>query len=149
MYIISACLLGENCKYKGGNNFCAWVEEFAKSHSFLAVCPEVQAGMPTPRPPAEISGERVINSKGEDVTERFVRGAKECWELAQQAARSRKEPVEGAILKANSPSCGKDRVYDGTFSGTLTDGDGYFVRLLKIENIDVITEKENKVNGEL
>ncbi len=144
MYIISACLLGENCKYKGGNNFCQWVAEFAKTHSFLAVCPEVQGGMPTPRPPAEILGSRVINNRGEDVTEAFVRGANVCWEQAERVARRRKEPVEGAILKANSPSCGKGRVYDGTFSGTLTEGDGYFVRLLKKKKIDVITEKERK-----
>lgn len=146
MYIISACLLGENCKYSGGNNFCQWVRDIADAHSYVAVCPEVQAGQPIPRPPAEIAGSRVINREGKDVTEEFERGARECYELAKAAAEKAGEKIEGAILKANSPSCGKDSVYDGTFSGTLTHGDGYFVRLLKKDKIDVITEKETKYN---
>lgn len=143
MYLISACLLGENCKYNGGNNRCQWVVDFARTHSYVPVCPETQAGLPAPRPPAEISGSRVLDSEGKDLTEAFARGAKECWELARKAASDAGESIEGAILKAKSPSCGRDGIYDGTFSDRLTDGDGYLVRLLKNEHIDVITEKEN------
>ena len=113
--MISACLLGENCKYNGGNNRCQWVVDFAKAHSYVPVCPETQAGLPAPRPPAEICADKVLDSEGKDLT----------------------------ILKAKSPSCGRDRIYDGTFSDRLTAGDGYLVRLLKNHHIDVITEKEN------
>lgn len=143
MYIISACLLGENCKYNGGNNRCRWVVDFSRHHSFVAVCPETQAGLPAPRPPAEIQQEKVIDAEGKNLTEAFRRGAEEAYNLARKAATEAGESIEGAILKAKSPSCGRDRIYDGTFSGRLTDGDGYLVRLLKQDNIDVITEKEN------
>ena len=142
MYIISACLLGENCKYNGGNNRCQWVVDFAKNHSYVAVCPETQAGLSAPRPPAEITGDRVFDSEGRDLTQQFERGAEESYQLAKAAARKKEEAIEGAILKAKSPSCGRDLVYDGTFSDKLTNGDGYLVRLLKRDTIDVITEKE-------
>lgn len=142
MYIISACLLGENCKYNGGNNRCQWVVDFAKTHSYAAVCPETQAGLPAPRPPAEIRGNKVLDSEGRDLTLQFKKGAEEAYELAKAAAREKGEIIEGAILKAKSPSCGRDRIYDGTFSDKLTKGDGYLVRLLKQDTIDVITEKE-------
>lgn len=143
MYMISACLLGENCKYNGGNNRCQWVVDFAEHHSYAAVCPETQAGLPCPRPPAEITGEKVLDSMGRDLTREFQRGAEEAYELAKRAARERGESIQGAILKAKSPSCGRDRIYDGTFSDRLVEGDGYLVRLLKQDKIDVITEKEN------
>lgn len=143
MYIISACLLGENCKYSGGNNRCQWVIDFSASHRYVPVCPETQAGLPAPRPPAEIVGDKVMDKQGRDLTAAFARGAEESYRLAKTAAEDAGEHIEGAILKAKSPSCGRDRIYDGTFSDKLTDGDGYLVRLLKKDNIDVITEKEN------
>lgn len=143
MYIISACLLGENCKYNGGNNYCQWVADFVRCRSYVTVCPECRAGLPAPRPPAEIVGDQVLDAEGQDLTQAFARGAAGAYEDAREAARNAGEIIEGAILKANSPSCGKNRIYDGTFSGRLTDGDGYLVRLLKADNIDVITEKEN------
>ncbi|MCQ4637181.1 DUF523 domain-containing protein [Anaerovorax odorimutans] len=146
MYIISACLLGENCKYNGGNNRCQWVVDFARTHSHIPVCPETQAGLPAPRPPAEIRGSKVVDSEGKDLTEAFDRGARACYELAKKAAADAGEPIEGAILKAKSPSCGKGRIYDGTFSDRLTKGDGYLARLLKKDQIDIITEKENPEN---
>ena len=146
MYIISACLLGENCKYSGGNNYCQWVAEFAETHKHIPVCPECEGGLPVPRPPAEIVGDRVINDEGADVTAGFVDGAKISYERAKAAAEQLGEPIEGAILKAKSPSCGRGMIYDGTFSRTLTEGDGHLVRLLKADNINVITEKENIEN---
>ena len=146
MYIISACLLGENCKYSGGNNYCQWVAEFAEKHKYIAVCPECEGGLPVPRPPAEIAGDRVINTEGADVTAEFVEGAKLSYERAKTAAMELGETIEGAILKAKSPSCGRGKIYDGTFSKTLIEGDGHFVRLLKADDITVITEKENTEN---
>jgi len=138
MYIISACLLGENCKYDGGNNRCQWVVDFAEKHEYIAVCPETEGGLTAPRPPAEITGDKIIDSEGKDVTEAFLKGAKASYDRAMASGKS----IEGAILKAKSPSCGKDRIYDGTFSKTLTGGDGCLVRLLKKDNINIFTEKE-------
>ena len=142
MYMISACLLGENCKYDGGNNACQWVMDFAKNHSYIPVCPESEGGLAAPRPPAEIIGEKVMDRDGKDVTAAFLGGAEASYNRAKAATAAAGEPIEGAILKAKSPSCGKDRIYDGTFSKTLTEGDGCLVRLLKQDNIHVITEKE-------
>lgn len=142
MYIISACLLGENCKYSGGNNACQWVMDFAKKHNCIAVCPETEGGLASPRPPAEIVGDKVLDREGRDVTDAFVTGAERSYNRAKMAAAQADEPIEGAILKSKSPSCGKDKIYDGTFSGTLIEGEGCFVRLLKQDNIKVITEKE-------
>lgn len=138
MYIVSACLLGANCKYNGGNNDNEAVKNFCDGHRILAVCPETEGGLESPRPPAEQQGERVVNCEGKDVTEEFRRGAEICL---KKVLDSGEEP-ELAILKANSPSCGSCTVYDGTFTHTLTEGDGVFARLLKERNIKVITEKE-------
>lgn len=143
MYIISACLMGENCKYNGGNNKCQWVVDFAEKHSHVLVCPETEGGLKSPRSPSEIAGDKVINREGEDVTQFFLKGAVKSYERAKEAAAEKGEPIEGAILKAKSPSCGCGRIYDGTFSKTLTDGNGIFARLLIENNIKVITEKEN------
>ncbi len=142
MYIISACLLGENCKYNGGNNRCQQVIDFCENHSYITVCPESAGKLPCPRPPAEYVGNRVLDKDGKDVTLEFERGANEEYMRVCKAAEEKGEPLEGAILKAKSPSCGNGKIYDGTFSGNLVDGDGCFVRLLKEKGIPVISEKE-------
>ncbi len=143
MYIISRCLLGSNCKYNGGNNRCEPVIRFAREHSCCSVCPETAGGLKSPRPPAEFQGSRVRDRNGKDVTEAFVKGAQESWEQARSAAEQRGEPIEGAILKANSPSCGCGSIYDGTFSGQKIPGDGCFTRVLKEQGVEhIITEKE-------
>lgn len=167
MYLISACLLGDNCKYNGGNNANEKVIEFAKTHPYMKVCPEVAGGLPTPRPPAEIQCRpsnacnncrpsdannqctsndqpetncyKICNVEGVDVTAYFLKGAKICLEEALNEAATQ---IQGAILKAKSPSCGSGLIYDGTFSGTLVEGDGVFAAELKKLNIKVITEKE-------
>ena len=144
MYIISKCLLGENCKYNGGNNRNEKVIKFCSGHSYYAVCPEERGGLPCPRPPAEYQGNRIVNCNGEDVTAEFLKGAELEFQSAKAAAEDKNEIIEGAVLKERSPSCGKDRIYDGTFSGTLTDGDGAFVRILRKKNINIISEKEIK-----
>lgn len=142
MYIVSRCLLGENCKYNGGNNRNEEVIKFCEEHSYCAVCPEQTGGLPTPRPPAEYRKDRIINCEGKDVTAYFQRGAEIELATAEKKAEELNERIEGAVLKAKSPSCGKNYIYDGTFSGILTEGDGCFVRMLRKKNINVISEKE-------
>ncbi len=142
MYIVSACLLGENCKYSGGNNKNDKVCEFAENHSICAVCPEVEGGLPVPRDPIEIVNGRAMNRKGEDHTEAFERGRRACFEMAKKEAEKRGEIIEGAILKANSPTCGCGTIYDGTFSHVKIQGDGMFTRYLKENDILVITEED-------
>jgi len=144
MFLISACLLGNNCKYNGGNNYHQDVIDFCEEHSYYPVCPEGISGLPTPRPPAEFIGDRVIDKEGADVTSYFVKGAELSLKLAEEEAERRGEVIEGAILKANSPSCGSGKIYDGTFSGTLIDGSGCFTRMLLDRDIKVISEKEIK-----
>lgn len=102
MYMISACLLGENCKYDGGNNACQWVMDFAKNHSYIPVCPESEGGLAAPRPPAEIIGEKVMDRDGKDVTAAFLGGAEASYNRAKAAAAAAGEPIEGAILKAKA-----------------------------------------------
>lgn len=134
--LVSACLLGRNCKYNGGNNYNQKVIDFLQEHEIIQVCPESMGGLPIPRPPAEIVNGVVINKDGISVDKEFRKGSMSALELAL------KEKVDLAILKANSPSCGSGQVYDGTFSGTKTYGDGTLTSLLKSHNIKVLTENE-------
>lgn len=138
MYIVSACLLGDNVKYNGGNNYTEAVEEFLKGKSFVTVCPEVTGGLSVPRHPCERLGNRIVNNVGEDVTEAFFDGARRCLENVLDKAGN--EEIEGAVLKARSPSCGSGIIYDGTFSGVKIPGDGVFAELLKSKGIRVMTE---------
>ncbi|MGN0658485.1 MAG: DUF523 domain-containing protein [Emergencia sp.] len=142
MYLISRCLLGANCKYNGGNNYCQEIVDFCKSHSCTGVCPEGVSGLPVPRPPAEHVGGRIVDREGKDVTAFFEKGAALSLDQALKEAERRGEEIEGAILKANSPSCGSGVIYDGTFSGTLTEGNGCFAQMLINRGIKVISEKE-------
>lgn len=142
MYIVSGCLLGKNCKYNGGNNRNEKVLEFLKDKKYVEVCPESAGGLKIPRPAAEIKGESVINKEGVDVTYEFILGAKLSLEKAINYSKEIGEEIEGAILKANSPSCGSGKIYDGSFSKKLIDGDGIFARVLKDRKIKVITENE-------
>ena len=135
--LVSSCLCGVNCKYNGGNNEDKRVAKLMDTHTVICVCPEVLGGLSTPRTPAEIVGDRVITKDGEDVTEAFYKGAEKALEAAE------KYNVDMAILKANSPSCGCGKVYDGTFSKTLVDGDGIFARMLKEKNIKVYNENSD------
>ena len=144
MYIISSCLLGQNCKYNGGNNRCQEVIDFCAEKKYIMVCPESAAKLPCPRPPAERIGNKVINDRGKDVTAAFEKGAQLSLGTCTTLAGFSGETLEGAILKANSPSCGCGKIYDGTFSGTLTDGNGVFTELLINEGIPVITEKDTE-----
>ena len=131
--LISACLVGENCKYNGGNNALP-PETLAALRSrfeLVPVCPEQLGGLPTPRVPSERRGARVVNREGADVTEAFRRGAEQALRIAEQTGCRR------ALLKSNSPSCGSGSIYDGSFSGRLTAGDGVAAALLKHSGIEV------------
>ena len=138
MIMVSACLLGENCKYSGGNNYCEEVAAFLKDKEYLAVCPELAGGLSSPRPPAEIQGDRVMDREGHDVTKAFCRGAEKILALAKE------NQPELIILKANSPSCGVGTVYDGTFSGKKIPGNGLTAALLLQNGFKVITEESRK-----
>lgn len=130
----SACLLGEAVRYDGGSKPVVEVEELAEKVEACRVCPERAARLASPRPPAERAGERVLLADGRDVTEAFARGAERSWEAC---ARSR---VSLAVLKAKSPSCGVDVIYDGTHSGRLVAGRGVFAERLEREGICMVTE---------
>ena len=142
MYIVSACLLGEPCRYDGNDNLTDWVKELTEDHTVCMVCPETLGKLSVPRPKSEIKDGAVINEEGEDVTKAFEDGARIAYIRAVAAAMSIGEEIEGAILKSNSPSCGKDKVYDGTFTGTLVDGEGIFAKTLRAHGIKIYTEKE-------
>lgn len=142
MYIVSACLIGEKCKYNGGDNFSESVIAFLKDKKYVMICPEVLGELSVPRHPAEIFGDAVIDVEGNDVTSYFVRGTLLSLARAVAAAEKENDDIEGAVLKANSPSCGSGSIYDGTFSGNLISGDGIFAGQLKKKNIKVMTEKD-------
>lgn len=133
--LVSACLLGVNCKYNGENNASNEVDKFLKDYEIIPICPEVMGGLPTPRCCAEIIGDKVITKDEEDVTKQYIKGAKECLFLAQ------KYNVKKALLKLKSPSCGYGKVYDGTFSNVLTNKNGITAELLKNNGVEIITIK--------
>lgn len=140
MILVSACLAGINCKYSGGNNYDEKVFNMVKNGEAIPICPEQLGGLPTPRVPAEIKiidGNRhVINKNGDDVTENFERGAKEILDLAK------KLDIKKAVLKSRSPSCGKGKIYDGSFEGNVIPGNGILAQLLIDNGIEVISSKE-------
>ncbi len=134
--LVSACLLGENCKYSGGNNYCENVVKLADKFEFVPVCPECFGGLKTPRTPSEIVGDKVLTKEGVDVTKEFEDGAEKTLYIANECN------VCYAILKERSPSCGFRQIYDGTFSGTLTYGNGVTADLLYNNGIRIFGENE-------
>ena len=152
MYIISRCLLGFDCKYNGGNNKNDDVIEFCRTHDYVTICPEVAGGLPVPREPAEIvpldeEYFKVLSKSGKDVTRAFDEGAEFSLSSVLVEQGSRKHgtcKIEGAILKAHSPSCGSGTIYDGTFSKKLTGGNGIFTDKL----IDACLEERANPNIE-
>lgn len=116
--MVSACLMGRNCKYNGGNNFSKKLAEYLKDKQVIEVCPEVLAGFPIPRPRIERVQGRVFNELGEDVHEACLSGVKKAVEIAKN------ERIDLAILQSRSPSCGVNEIYDGTFSGVRIPGQG-------------------------
>ena len=139
--VMSACLLGVRCRYDGGDSRNEAAIKLKETDQLIPVCPEEAGGLPTPRPPAEIvggDGDDVLNGKakvmtaeGTDVTAAYLKGAYHALQVAQSHGATQ------VILKARSPSCGCGNIYDGTFSGTLTSGDGVTTALLKRHGISV------------
>ena len=136
--LVSACLMGFDCKYSGGNNALPreTLDALRRRYRLLPVCPETAGGLPTPREPSERRGERVVSRDGRDVTEAFRKGAELTLRLAERRGAKK------ALLKGNSPSCGSGSVYDGSFSGKLTPGDGMTAALLKSRGVTVMSENE-------
>ena len=137
MIIVSACLLGENCKYSGGNNKSENVIKYLEDKEYILVCPEQLGGLSTPRNPSEIitygnkdgndvlSGcTKVLSNKGIDVTKNFIQGAEETLKIAKE------HNAKTAILKAGSPSCGYKKIYDGSFLGNKIQGMGVTAAIL-------------------
>ena len=131
MILISSCLAGVNCNYRGGSSENSNVVELIAEGKAIMVCPEQLGGLTTPRPPAEIRGGRVFTKSGEDLTEAFVRGAKETLRIAEKFG------CKKAILKSHSPSCGSGQIRNGEFNGALITGDGITAALLKEHGIEV------------
>ena len=131
--LVSACLLGVCCRYDGASKAHPLAERLAEQHTLVPVCPEQLGGLPTPRPPAERRGDRVVTQHS-DVTEQYRRGAEETLKLCKLFG------CEAAVLKEHSPSCGRGTVYDGTFTRTLTAGDGVTSELLAANGIPVYGE---------
>lgn len=134
--LVSACLLGIPCRYDGAEKEYDGIRELMERHVLIPMCPEQLGGLATPRLPAERVGNQVVNREGEDVTAGFLKGA----ELALRLAKL--YDCKYAILKQRSPSCGSGQIYDGSFSGRLTEGDGMTAELLKKHGIQVIGEND-------
>ena len=134
--LVSACLLGVACRYDGKRKPNEAVIALKEKYNLIPVCPEIMGGPPTPRLPSEIRGETVIMENGEDVTDKYSRGAEETLRLARLFGCGK------AVLKEKSPSCGSGRIYDGTFSKTLTEGNGVTAGMLLANGIRVAGETE-------
>ncbi len=128
--LVSACLLGRNCKYNGGNNLDEKVRAFVRGHEVIPVCPEQVLGVP--RIPMEIVEGRLVNREGVSVDETVRR------EVARILESIRGQAIDCAVLKSRSPTCGVHQVYDGTFSGRLIDGMGVLAAALQESGIRVI-----------
>lgn len=138
--LISACLLGFECKYSGGSNAldADKLAALRKRYRLIPVCPESAGGLPTPRAPSERQGEKVMNKLGQDVTEAYRKGAEISLYLARRYCCTK------ALLKVRSPSCGSGGIYDGSFSGKLVPGDGVAAEKLKAAGFAVYGESETE-----
>lgn len=136
--LVSACLLGTECKYSGGHNAMpgATIAALREKYRLIPVCPETAGGLPTPRDPSERRGDAVVSCKGRDVTAEFSRGADAALCLAERYG------CTSALLKEKSPSCGSGVIYDGSFTGTLVSGDGLAAERLKKRGIKIYGESE-------
>ncbi len=146
MILISACLLGGNCKYNGGNNLQEKLQALIKDKDYRLICPEVEGGLPVPRPPAEIIGgdgfdvlegkASVQNNRGDNVTSHYLKGAKRLLEEIDP------EQIQLAIMKSKSPSCGLKKIHAGKFNGNLREGPGVCTALFIKNGIKVVNEKD-------
>lgn len=134
--LVSACLLGVNCRYDGKGALIEQLRELSQKHNLIPVCPEIYGGLATPRDPAERVGESVVTCNGQDVTKQYEKGAQEILKLAKFY------DCKYAILKERSPSCGYGKIYDGTFSKKLIEGNGVTAQLLADNGIRVLGEQD-------
>ena len=136
--LVSACLLGVGCRYDGLSKPNDAVISLAEDYELIPFCPEIYGGLPTPRTPSEMVGDRVVMKDGTDVTENYSKGASEALLLCRLLG------IKKALLKERSPSCGKGEIYDGSFTGALTERDGVTAELLISEGLEVYTESDAK-----
>ena len=134
--MVSACLLGDNVKYNGGNNRHEKVLEYIKGHEVVPVCPEMLGGLPVPRAPGEIQDGIVRNEDGTSVDYEYRTGAAKALEIAES------ERIDMAILQSRSPSCGVNQIYDGSFTGRKIEGMGVFARLLSEKGYKVVDAED-------
>ena len=134
--LISACLVGDKVKYDGHSNYNEKVKLLLEKYELVPFCPEVEGGLTTPRKPSERVKDRVKMEGGRDVTKNFQNGAELALNICLYLG------IKIAILKENSPSCGVNKIYDGSFSHKLIDGQGVTAELLKRKGIKVISENE-------
>ncbi len=134
--LISACLVGDNCRYDGKNNLSSKIDDLLEKYELVPFCPECEGGLKTPRTPSERQGDKVITKDGRNVTRQFEKGAELAWNICFYLK------IKTAILKENSPSCGVHKIHDGSFTNKLVDGMGTTAELLKEKGINVISEEE-------
>lgn len=134
--LVSACLLGENCKYNGGNNRNERVLRYVAGHEIIPVCPEMLGGLPCPRKPVEWVGDRVLTKDGDDCTANFCLGVQRAMDVIAD------RHIDLAILQSRSPTCGVKQIYDGTFSGVRIDGQGALARALKERGIPLMDAED-------
>lgn len=138
--IVSACLLGKRCKYNGGDNYRQEVVDFCRGKEVIPVCPEIEAGMPCPRPPVEIVDGKVTDCHGKDVDKKYRKGVEKVLKEIGDT------PVALAVLKSRSPTCGVHEIYDGTFTGRKIKGSGILAEALRNKGIPVIDEEDALFN---
>ena len=138
MIIVSACLVGHKCRYDGKAKESKELNKFLKDKEFIPVCPEQLGDLPTPREPAEEQNEKIITINGKDVTLNYELGANHALDIAI------KSQCDFAILKGKSPMCGKGKIYDGSYSSTLKEGNGVFTKKLIEKDIPVFNSDEKE-----
>ena len=134
--LISACLVGDKCKYDGHTNYTPLIKDLLEKYELVPFCPEVEGGLPTPRKPSERKGDKVVNNAGKDVTRNFQLGAEKALNICKYLN------IKIAILKENSPSCGVNQIYDGNFKNKLIKGEGVTTELLRKNGITVYNENQ-------
>ncbi len=137
--LVSACLLGDNCKYNGGNNFNKKLYEYVKGKEVIKICPEVLANAGTPRVPVEIKEGRLVDKNGKDVHDKYMQGIK----LAMNKIAS--EDIDIVVLQSRSPTCGVKEVYNGSFDKKLVKGQGLFAKALIEKGLNVVDIEDLQV----
>ncbi len=137
--LVSACLIGYNCKYNGSNNLNTQVKKYIEGHEIIPVCPEMLGGLSCPRIPCERLKNKVIDKNGTDCTEQFIKGAEIALNIAKE------KHIHLAILQKRSPSCGVSVIYDGTFTGQLIHRSGVFAEMLRSLKIPILEAESEKV----